>query len=287
MSSIGIIALVTALRSSIALVIEFFREDTGKRAVTARLRVLSTVCLVPVGMRWTSGVVFPICSGWAQLMFGNGLSYNWLNISTGCSRNPWMLTVASYAATYSIDDGQAFTLLLTTLIQLCAIGAVVVLGYEEISDPNQKSDTRPNKSVSKRVAEPAAERQLEYDSGYNSSGDDVQDSGEGHPIVRPERTAEEGRGRQQHGQQQQQLAQMFHHQQQHQQQQTQMQQQHHVELGIVAKMNSIPVKDIEHLFNDFDDDDGLDPELKAAQDKELAEFSSRLGVSLLDAQTTQ
>lgn len=48
--------------------------------------------------------------------------------------------------------------------------------------------------------------------------------------------------------------------------------------GLVAKLANITVDDIEHIFNEFDDDDGLDPELKAQHERELAEFSSRLGV---------
>ena len=52
--------------------------------------------------------------------------------------------------------------------------------------------------------------------------------------------------------------------------------------GLVAKLASITVEDIDNIFNEFDDDDGLDPEMKAQQEKELAEFSSRLG--LLDAE---
>merc|ERR1712166_707331 len=52
--------------------------------------------------------------------------------------------------------------------------------------------------------------------------------------------------------------------------------------GLVAKLASITVEDIDNIFNEFDDDDGLDPEMKAQQEKELAEFSSKLG--LLDAE---
>eukprot|EP00656_Telonema_subtile_P015760 TRINITY_DN18296_c0_g1_i2.p1 TRINITY_DN18296_c0_g1~~TRINITY_DN18296_c0_g1_i2.p1 ORF type:complete len:398 (-),score=99.89 TRINITY_DN18296_c0_g1_i2:320-1513(-) len=47
---------------------------------------------------------------------------------------------------------------------------------------------------------------------------------------------------------------------------------------LVAKLANITVDDIENIFNEFDDDDGLDPELKAQHERELAEFSSRLGV---------
>ena len=314
--ALGLIAL------AIGLMLELLRDETGKSigwlpldTASRWLRVLSIVFLVPVGMRWTSGVVLPICSGWAQLMFGNGLSYDWPIILIGGYHNTWMLTAASYAATYSIDDGQGLTLLLTTLSQLCVIGVVVLwhqpdtlrklgielvslpyhikvpdsgkyeqnewiqshelLGYNKMNKPNRKSDNRPEISVSTRVAEPATDRQLEYDSGYNSSGDDelaaalaaapaaetTAQALEAAAALSAKETSGETAAIQGAA-----VAAVG---------------------GLVAKMGIIPAEDIERLFNDFDDDEGLDPELKAAQDKELAEFSSRLGVSLLDAQITQ
>lgn len=49
-------------------------------------------------------------------------------------------------------------------------------------------------------------------------------------------------------------------------------------LELAARLANITVDDMSEIFNEFDDDDGLDPELKEKHERELAEFSKTLGL---------